>query len=553
MMAEIGKLETFLTIGRDALARIGQLVFFLRSRTTSLISQNGVVAEPFLLQHQHAFHALAWFKVYELAILEIISFTETMHLNDTLSEPIELFSRIGVGELLCQFFNGISMSQSEFARLSDFGLTPDDVAAWRTPGIDMLLSTGNTTDNRARLIAHLTDDHFAGDCWDLDEEIAVIRRQVRQFVDEKISPRAQKWHLDNRYIPIELIKELGALGIFGVSIPEHFGGVGLGKVAMSVVTEELSRGYLGVGSLGTRAEIAAELILHGGSEKQKARLLPRIATGELLTTAAFTEPEAGSDLASVRTRALRTGDSYRIYGNKTWITHAARADLIVLLARTDASQMGSRDLSIFLAEKPRGDERNPFPVAGLFGNEIEVPGYRGMKEFDLSFDGFEVSADSLLGETESGAFKQLLSTFESARIQTAARAVGVTQAALELALTYAKTRTQFKKRLIEFPRISDKIVLMATEAYIARLITIAAARRKDAGQRCDLEAGAAKLYAARAAWAAADNALQIHGGHGYALASQASRLLCDARVLGIFEGTAEIQAQVIARRLLGLD
>jgi (2S)-methylsuccinyl-CoA dehydrogenase len=326
--------------------------------------------------------------------------------------------------------------------------------------------------------------------------------------------------------------------------------MGLSKVSMCVVSEELSRAYIGVGSLGTRSEIAAELILGGGTEEQKSRLLPAIASGDILPTAVFTEPNTGSDLASLKTRAVKDGDTWRVSGNKTWITHPVRADLMTMLVRTNPDEPGHRGLSILLGEKPRGTDENPFPVQGLTGGEIEVLGYRGMKEYELAFDGFAVPAANLLGGVEGQGFKQLMQTFESARIQTAARAVGVAQSALDLGLRYAEERVQFGKPLVSFPRVADKIAMMAAEIHIARQLTYFAGRAKDEGRRCDLEAGMAKLLAARVAWAAADNALQIHGGNGFALEYAISRVLCDARILSIFEGAAEIQAQVIARRLL---
>jgi (2S)-methylsuccinyl-CoA dehydrogenase len=278
--------------------------------------------------------------------------------------------------------------------------------------------------------------------------------------------------------------------------------------------------------------------------------LPRIASGEILTTAVFTEPNTGSDLGSLRTRAVRDGERYLITGNKTWITHPVRADLMMLLARTNPDEKGYKGLSMFLAEKPRGTDGDPFPAQGMSGSEIEVLGYRGMKEYEIRFENFEVKAENLLGGAEGQGFKQLMQTFESARIQTAARAVGVAQSALDLALRYGLERQQFGKPIISFPRVGDKIVLMAAELLAARQLTYHAARAKDEGRRCDVEAGMAKLLAARVAWANADNCVQIHGGNGFALEFPASRVLCDARILNIFEGAAEIQAHVIARRLL---
>src|SRR5437660_11009677 len=321
---------------------------------------------------------------------------------------------------------------------------------------------------------------------------------------------------------------MSGLGVFGLTIPQEYGGLGLGKESMCVVSEELSRCYIGVGSPGTRSEIAAELIIVGGTEEQKRHWLPTLAAGDVIPTAVFTEPNTGSDLASLKTRAVRAGDIYKVYGNKTWITHPVRADLMTLLVRTDPNEPGYRGLSMLLAEKPRGTDSHPFPAPGMSGSEIEVIGYRGMKEYEIAFDGFEVKAENLLGGVEGQGFKQLMQTFESARIQTAARAVGVAQAALDIALRYAQERVQFGEPLVAFPRVADKLAMMAVEIMIARQIAYYAAREKDSGRRCDLEAGMAKLLAARVAWAAADNAVQIHGGNGFALEFRVSRLLCRA-------------------------
>ena len=384
----------------------------------------------------------------------------------------------------------------------------------------------------------------------LDDTLDSIRDEMRKFADGQVVPFAQQWHLKNQYIPLDIIAQMSELGVFSLTIPEDYGGMGLGKESMCVVSEELSRGYIGVGSLGTRSEIAAELILGSGTEEQKRKWLPKIASGEVLPTAVFTEPNTGSDLASLKTRAVRDGHTYKVYGNKTWITHPVRADLMTLLVRTNPAEKGYRGLSMLLAEKPRGSDERPFPAPGMSGTEIEVLGYRGMKEYEIAFDGFAVKAENLLGGVEGLGFKQLMATFEIARIQTAARAVGVAQAALEQARAYASQRIQFGEPIGNFPRVADKIVMMAAEIVIARQLTYYAARQKDSGRRCDLEAGMAKLLAARVAWAAADNAVQIHGGNGFALEFPISRILCDARILNIFEGAAEIQAQVIARRLL---
>jgi (2S)-methylsuccinyl-CoA dehydrogenase len=340
------------------------------------------------------------------------------------------------------------------------------------------------------------------------------------------------------------------MGTFGICIPEEFGGLGLGKLAMSVVTEELSRGWIGAGSLGTRSEIAGELILLGGTAKQHAQWLPGIANGDVLPTAVFTEPDVGSDMGSLTTRAVKTETGWEIKGNKTWITHASRSDLMTLMARSNPDIKGYAGLSMFLVPKSRGTEEEAFPSKGLSGTEIEVLGYRGMREYELAFDGFPLEENALLGGAEGNGFKQLMKTFEGARIQTAARAVGVARRALELGLSYALDRKQFKRPLFDFPRVSDKIAMMAVDTLLARELTYFAAREKDKGQRCDIEAGMSKLLAARTAWTCADASLQIHGGNGYSLEYEISRVLCDARILNIFEGAGEIQAQVVARGLL---
>ena len=443
------------------------------------------------------------------------------------------------------------MSQLETIRLPALGVMRADARRFEDAAAGLIESgTSDAIKSRlAGLIAANPEALTFGDSG-LDETHAAMQVEMNRFCGTEVTPHAHKWHLDNAYIPLEVIAKLSDLGVFGVSMPEEWGGMGLGKEAMCVVSEELSRGYIGVGSLGTRSEIAGELILAHGTPEQKAKYLPGIAAGAILPTAVFTEPNTGSDLASLKTRAVRHGDKYLITGQKTWITHPVRADVMTLLARTNPDEKGYRGLSMFLAEKPRGTDDAPFPAQGMSGGEIEVLGYRGMKEYEISFDDFEVPATQLLGGAEGQGFKQLMATFEAARIQTAARAVGVAQSATDLAFGYARDRVQFGQPLFAFPRVANKIVMMAVETMIARQITYFAAREKDAGRRCDLEAGMAKLLAARVAWAAADNALQIHGGNGFALEYPISRVLCDARILNIFEGAAEIQAQVIARRLL---
>jgi (2S)-methylsuccinyl-CoA dehydrogenase len=526
-------------------ALLGDATAAVRGRVTV----DHQVIDALLDREQRATHGLAWLATYVESVRQLAAYAERMHAGGTLGEIEELLVRLGTGEYLAQIQGGIPMSQGEMVRPADLGLAAEVVAA-RLAG-PLQAFAQDHVGHRARLVELMRErrEVTVGNCG-LDETLTTMREEMRKFADSEIASQAQQWHRTNSYIPLEVVAQMSELGVFGLTIPQDYGGLGLGKESMCVVSEELSRGYIGVGSLGTRSEIAAELIIGGGTEEQKNRWLPKLASGEVLPTAVFTEPNSGSDLASIKTRAVRQGDVYKVYGNKTWITHPVRADLMTLLVRTNPSESGHRGLSMLLAEKPRGTDDEPFPAAGMSGTEIEVLGYRGMKEYEIAFDGFEVKAENLLGGVEGLGFRQLMQTFESARIQTAARAIGVAQAAMEQALAYAQERQQFGEPIINFPRVADKIAMMAVEIMIARQLTYFAARRKDSGKRCDLEAGMAKLLAARVAWASADNAVQVHGGNGFALEFPASRILCDARILSIFEGAAEIQAQVIARRLL---
>jgi len=500
---------------------------------------------------QHAAHGLAWLATAVEGLRQLQDWGSRLSSEGRFGDFERLILLVGFAEYLAQISGGIPMSQLEFVRPEQLGVGRDVIRAYEDEVAD-LIASGSTQDVKKKLADLIAAQPNAANFGDpgLDETHAAILDQMHTFSEAEVIPHAHEWHLANAYIPLEVIQKVAELGVFGLTLPEEFGGLGLGKESMCIVSEELSRGYIGVGSLGTRAEIAGELILNNGTDEQKQKYLPKIATGELLPTAVFTEPNTGSDLASLKTRAVKEGDTYKVTGQKTWITHPVRADLMTLLVRTNPNEAGYRGLSMLLAEKPRGSDENPFPAEGMTGGEIEVLGYRGMKEYDISFDGFEVPAGQLLGGTEGQGFKQLMNTFEAARIQTAARAVGVAQAAMDLGLKYALDRNQFGKPIYAFPRIYNKIVMMAVETMIARQLTYFSARQKDQGHRCDLEAGMAKLLGARVAWANADCALQIHGGNGFALEYPISRVLCDSRILNIFEGAAEIQAQVIARRLL---
>ncbi|MGB0659480.1 MAG: acyl-CoA dehydrogenase family protein [Mangrovicoccus sp.] len=534
--AAVEPTQTVLDAAKDA----------LKEATT----KDGRISGGLIEKHQHAAHGLAWLATYVESLRQMNAWAVKLDEMGKLGELEQLLLQISFGEYLSQIDGGIPMWNGEFFRIRDMGLSYEPLI---TDEIRALMANGNSQAARVRLVELMLEQRanttvgFTG----LDEELEMIREQFRRYAVDRVEPNAHEWHLKDELIPMEIIEELAEMGVFGLTIPEEYGGFGLSKASMCVVSEELSRGYIGVGSLGTRSEIAAELIICGGTEEQKQNWLPKLASGEILPTAVFTEPNTGSDLGSLRTRAVKDGDTWKVTGNKTWITHAARTHVMTLLARTDPNTTDHRGLSMFLAEKTPGTDEDPFPTPGMTGGEIEVLGYRGMKEYELGFDGFEVKGENLLGGEEGKGFKQLMETFESARIQTAARAIGVGQAALDVGMQYAIDRKQFGKSLIDFPRVAGKLAMMAVEIMVARQLTYFSAWEKDNGHRCDLEAGMAKLLGARVAWSAADNALQIHGGNGFALEYSVSRILCDARILNIFEGAGEIQAQVIARRLLG--
>jgi (2S)-methylsuccinyl-CoA dehydrogenase len=518
-----------------------------RDAVAARVTRDGRLDRVALDAEQHVAHGLAWMAAYAETLTQTAAWAEALSAAGGLGEAEALPAQLLAFEYLSQLAGGVPMNQGEIFRASDLGLD----TAQLTPLIDEL-RPGATQAVKTRIVELLAEARGrpALEASGLDETLDQVRDQFAAFTAEKITPFAHGWHLRDELIPLELLQELAALGVFGLTVPEDFGGAGMGKIAMCVVSEALSRGWIGTGSLGTRSEIAAELILANGTDDQKARFLPAIASGEIIPTAVFTEPESGSDLGSLRTRAVLEDGTWKVTGAKTWITHAARADLMTLMVRTDPASKDHRGLSMLLASKPRGTPAESFPAEGMSGGEIAVIGYRGMKEYELAFDGFAVPEADLLGGQPGQGFAQLMATFESARIQTAARAIGVGQAALDIALDYALERRQFGQAIAGFPRVTNKLAMMAAELLGARQLTWFAARAKDEGRRCDLEAGMAKLVAARIAWAAADNAVQIHGGTGFAVEQPVSRLLADARILNIFEGAGEIQAQVIARRLL---
>src|SRR6056297_942545 len=552
-MAQTTILDDLLALTGAAVAPVETVLERAKTSVADLVTVDGRVSGAAIEAHQTAAHGLAWLATYVESLRQMQKWAQTLDGEGTFGEVEQLLHQIAFGEYFWQIYGGIQMNQGEVVRLQDLGLAQEDMRYLMVPAVMALTQGGNTQAARSRLVTLMEErraEVTVGRCG-LDDELEMIRDQFRRYTLDRIVPVAHDWHLKDELIPMEIIEELAEMGVFGLTIPEEFGGLGLSKASMCVVSEELSRGYIGVGSLGTRSEIAAELVIAGGTQAQKEKWLPGLATGEILPTAVFTEPNTGSDLGALRTKAVQNADGdWILNGNKTWITHAARTHVMTVLARTVPDTSDYKGLSMFLAEKTPGTDEQPWQDPGISGGEIEVLGYRGMKEYTVNFDDFKVDGDNLLGMEQGKGFKQLMETFESARIQTAARAVGVAQSALDSGMQYALDRKQFGKSLVQFPRVSGKLAMMAVELMIARQLTYFSAREKDAGRRCDLEAGMAKLLAARVAWAAADNALQIHGGNGFALEYPISRVLCDARILSIFEGAAEIQAQVIARRLI---
>ena len=517
---------------------------------------DGKLSRTNLEREQHSSHGLSWIAAYRATLKEMVNWASDLENQNSFNEIEKLMLQITFSEYCTQIKSGIPMSQLEFIRPQDLGLKNGLFNENGTDEFNDLILNGNSAEDRSKLASLLKDGFTSknfGNCG-LDETALIIQEQFKKFIEDDVIPNAHEWHLKDELIPMSIIDKMSEMGVFGLTIPEEFGGLGMSRFIDCVVTEELARGYIGVGSLGTRGDIAAELLITGGTEEQKNKFLPKIASGEILPCAVLTEPHSGSDMGSFKTRAVENSENYNITGNKTWVTHGARSDVMMLLARTNQNEKGYKGLSMFIAEKQRGDDDDMFPDEGISGGEIEVLGYRGMKEYEVAFDNFKVKKENLLGQEEGNGFKQMMETFESARIQTAARALGVAQSAFETAIQYAIDRVDISgNSLFDKPRNSSKIVSMAVEIMAARQLTYYAAKEKDKGHRCDLEAGMAKMLAARVAWACADNAVQVHGGNGFALEYPISRILCDSRILNIFEGTAEIQADIVTRRLVSTN
>ncbi len=380
----------------------------------------------------------------------------------------------------------------------------------------------------------------------LQDEHVRIQQLARRFAEQEVMPIADELDQRQERIPDHILKKMGELGFFGLLIPEAYGGLGLGMVTVGLVTEELSRAWLSVGSVIARNILCGFILERAGSEAQKRRWLPGMARGEIQTASAGTEPEAGSDAANIQTRAVREDGYYVVRGTKAFCTFADVADLLFTYVRTDDTVPKHRGISLLLVEKPRGE----FLPPQLTGRRIRTLGYHGMNTFMLYFDGLKVPAENLVGE-EGRGFYYLMQGYEAARIQFAFRATGLARAAYEAALKYARERVQFGRPIAEFQAIRFKLADMATELEAARQLAFYAAEKFDRGERCDLEAGMAKLFATEVALRVTREALQVHGGVGYTMDLPVQRYVRDAFLLPIGEGTNEIQREVIARRILG--
>jgi len=376
----------------------------------------------------------------------------------------------------------------------------------------------------------------------LSDEHRLLRDETQRFVEREVIPEAKERDSDGRNMSEDLVAQLGEMGFFGILVDEAYGGLGLDLKAYAVIAEELSRGWLSVGSIIARGQSLA-----GATEAQKREYLPKMASGELLKSIAISEPDAGSDVSNMRTRAERDGDEYVLNGQKMWCTFAKGSDFILTYAVTDPdAEPAHRGISGFIVEKPAGT----FDREGLSGQPIETIGYHGWQTWEVNFDDVRVSADKLVGDEPGNGFYQIMEFFEEGRVHTAARSVGLARGALEDSLQYATEREQFDERIGDFQAIRFKLAEMATKTEAARALTLLVAEAVDSGEGADTEAAMAKLFASEIAEWVTSEGIQIHGGYGYTTDFDVERYWRDARVTRIFEGTSEIQKRIIADGLL---
>jgi alkylation response protein AidB-like acyl-CoA dehydrogenase len=387
------------------------------------------------------------------------------------------------------------------------------------------------------------------------DEQKAITEMVRQFADEQILPHAEHYDHEDEF-PEPIVEQMKELGLFGVTIPEEYGGMGLDLTTYAMIVEELSRGWISISGVINTHFIGSYLLMKFGSEEQRQKYLPRMATGEIRAAFSLSEPELGSDVQAIKTSAKKGDDGkYEINGQKMWVTNGLRSDLVFVLVKTDPNaEKAHRGMTCFIAEKEGGAGENTGDYAGLtVPPQLRKMGYKGVESTELVFDGYRCPAQNILGGEDAGlnkGFSQMMDALEVGRVNVAARGVGIAQRALELALRYSQERKTFGKPISQHQAIQFKLADMATQVDAARLLTLRAARLKDAGERSDLEAGMAKLFASEAGRFCVEESFRIHGGYGYSKEYEIERLYRDAPLLLIGEGTSEIQRMVIGRKLL---
>jgi alkylation response protein AidB-like acyl-CoA dehydrogenase len=390
---------------------------------------------------------------------------------------------------------------------------------------------------------------------EMTDEQKAITEMVHQFADEQILPNAEHYDHEDAF-PEPIVEQMKELGLFGVTIPEEYGGMGLDLTTYAMIVEELSRGWISISGVINTHFIGSYLLMKFGNEEQKQKYLPRMATGEIRAAFSLSEPELGSDVQAIKTSAKKTDDgSYEINGQKMWVTNGLRSDLVFVLVRTDPNaEKPYQGMTCFIAEKEAGAHENTGAYAGLsVPPQLRKMGYKGVESTELVFDGYRCPAENVLGGEDAGlnkGFPQMMDALEVGRVNVAARGVGIAQRALELALRYSQERKTFGRPIAEHQVIQFKLADMATQVEAARLLTMRAARLKDAGERSDLEAGMAKLFASEAGRFCVEESFRIHGGYGYSKEYEIERLYRDAPLLLIGEGTSEIQRMVIGRKLL---
>jgi alkylation response protein AidB-like acyl-CoA dehydrogenase len=387
-----------------------------------------------------------------------------------------------------------------------------------------------------------------------DEQQAICE-MVRQFADEQIIPNAEHYDHEDAF-PDPIVEQMKELGLFGVTIPEEYGGMGLDLTTYAMIVEELSRGWISISGVINTHFIGSYLLMKFGTDEQKQKYLPRMATGEIRAAFSLSEPELGSDVAAIKTAAKKQDDgTWEINGQKMWVTNGLRSDLVFVLVKTDPNaEKAHRGMTCFIAEKEGGVGENTGAYKGLnVPPQLRKMGYKGVESTELVFDGYRCPAKNILGGEEAGlnkGFPQMMDALELGRVNVAARGVGIAQRALELALRYSQERRTFGKPIAQHQAIQFKLADMATQVDAARLLTVRAARMKDAGERSDIEAGMAKLFASEAGRFCVEESFRIHGGYGYSKEYEIERLYRDAPLLLIGEGTSEIQRMVIGKKLL---